>query len=65
MENNNLNHERAEKQKSISGEPYLYTSDLTRIVRVVGDHESIKVSFSVFFHGSIAEITLFIISRAV
>jgi len=43
----------------------IYTApELTRMVRVVGDHVPIKVRFS-FIHESITEMALFSISRPV
>ena len=44
--------------------PIYTVPELTRIVRVVGDHVPIKVRFS-FIHESIAEMALFSISRPV
>jgi len=41
--------------------PIYIVPELTRIVRVVGNHVSIKVGFS-FIHESIAEMALFSIS---
>jgi len=44
--------------------PIYTVPELTRIVRVIGDHVPIKVRFS-FIHESIAEMGLFSISRPV
>jgi len=59
-----LDREGAEKQKPFCGDSYFTVPELTRIVRVVGDHVPIKVRFS-FIHDSIAEMALFSISRLV
>ena len=42
--------------------PIYTVPELTRIVGVVGDHDPIKVTFSII-HESIAEMALFSISR--
>jgi len=50
---------------TFSMESLIYTvPELTRIIRVVGDHVPIKVRFS-FIHDSIADMALFSIFRPV
>jgi len=60
-----VDHNRAEKNRSLSMENPMYTvSGLSRIVRVVGDLVPIKVRF-IFSHDFIAEMALFSIPISV